>query len=209
MQSFYADLLNFTVLESSHSSFTLRVGESEIHFEEHANAKPYHFAFDIPHNLVNEALHWLQQRLEVYNFEGQVIQQFTDWNAEAMYFHDPDQNIVEFIARHNKGLDSDQEFGSQSLIGLSEIGLASKDLPDIVNQLKKTCGLEIYRGDSERFAAIGDEDGLFICVNPELKRWFPTGEEVLISPFEMEFSQAGMDYMVKYDLGSHLNIKSL
>jgi len=55
--------------------------------------------------------------------------------------------------------------------------------------LRQKAGLNIYDGDLERFCAVGDEHGLFICVNYEIKDWFPTGDKAFASDFEIEFEE--------------------
>jgi len=37
----------------------------------------------------------------------------------------------------------------------------------------------------DRFCAVGDENGLFIVVNNELKKWFPTGDLIEQSDFKI------------------------
>ncbi len=55
--------------------------------------------------------------------------------------------------------------------------------------LRQKAGLNIYDGDLERFCPVGDEHGLFICVNYEIKDWFPTGDKAFASDFEIEFEE--------------------
>ncbi len=87
---------------------------------------------------------------------------FPDWNAHAVYYLDAAGNILEFIARHNLPTATQQPFSWQSILSVSEIGLATPDVRDFCQQLNTRLGLERWRGNDTDFAAVGDEEGLFI-----------------------------------------------
>jgi catechol-2,3-dioxygenase len=99
---FYHEHLGFPLLETSNTHFSVAVGRSVLRFVKGDAAAFYHIAFLIPSNQVQEAYAWVSQKTEVLPFTGtNPIADFKNWNAEAFYFHDPNQNILEFIAHHD------------------------------------------------------------------------------------------------------------
>ena len=90
---------------------------------------------------------------------------FANWNAHAIYFTDPDGNIAELIARHTLPSSRRDSF---EILGISEIGLVTDDVPGTVAQL----GLPAYRQGSPQFQPVGDEEGLLILVQRD-RPWYP------------------------------------
>lgn len=67
---------------------------------------------------------------------------FPDWNAKSVYFYDAEENILEFIARHN--LDeptNDATFTSNHIKRISEIGIAVSDTEGFAKKVKENTGL--------------------------------------------------------------------
>ncbi|MEO0572284.1 MAG: VOC family protein, partial [Bacteroidota bacterium] len=126
------------------------------------------------------------------------IQDFDFWNAKAIYFYDMDHNIVEFIARKNLKNGTDKEFNSNSLLEISEIGIPVNDIETTFNTLNTLSNLSKYDGGFEKFCAIGDENGLFICINKQLKNWFPTGDKAHSSEFGITFEENGKEYAMEF-----------
>lgn len=188
---FYSEVIGLELTQKSDSQATFRIGKSKLVLAQSDGFRPYHFAFNIPANREKEALKWLRDRVEILDFEGREIQDFDSWNAKAIYFYDTDRNIVEFIARKNLPNQSDDTFGSRSLLEISEIGMPVNDIEKAYDAINEIAQLKVYDGDFQRFCAIGDETGLFICIDKEKKTWFPTGEHAFSSDFEIEFSESG------------------
>lgn len=188
---FYSEVIGLELIKKSDSQATFRIGKSKLVLAQSDGFRPYHFAFNIPANREKEALKWLRDRVEILDFEGREIQDFDSWNAKAIYFYDTDRNIVEFIARKNLPNQSDDTFGSRSLLEISEIGMPVNDIEKAYDAINEIAKLKVYDGDFQRFCAIGDETGLFICIDKEKKTWFPTGEHAFSSDFEIEFSESG------------------
>ena len=92
-----------------------------------------------------------------------------------MYFRDPADNIVEFIARRNLPNDSVTSFGPGSLLRVSEVGIMVEDVPAAVRGLERDLGLTVWNEPNEEFTTVGDETGLLIVVKNG-RPWFPTGE---------------------------------
>ena len=183
---FYSKGLEFKMINCDDASCSFNTGNSILTFKVQEGSKPYHFAFNIPSNKENEALGWLKERVQLLSFEEKELMNFESWNARAMYFYDPDMNIVEFIARKNLNINSNNAFSSKSILNISEMALASTNIKETIAILNSINPIKKYSGDYKRFCALGDEDGLFILANPLLKKWFPTDDEIEQSDFKIK-----------------------
>jgi len=176
LRQFYGEVLGLSIRPYWEYELDIQVGSSHIQFTNARRAikEIYHFAFNIPENQINAARAWLKGRgIELISVEQEEIFFFDTWNAHALYFYDPAGNIVEFIARHNLANADNNEFGSHSLLCISEIGLVADDVSAAIDKLVEAFDAPIYDGgDGESFAAIGDENGLFIVVKRG-RIWFP------------------------------------
>ena len=195
---FYTKTIGLDLIERCRDHVVFQIGESRLKIVRNERFRPYHFAINIPCNQQTEALHWLKERVEILKDGNNEIQQFDNWNAKAVYFYDADNNIVEFIARQNLRNERFEDFGTDSLLEISEIGIPINDIRTAYNSLKNIAHLEIYDGEFERFCAIGDEHGLFICINKKVKDWFPTGDIAHASEFEIKFRQNGSMYELQF-----------
>lgn len=181
--AFYNTTLNLPITSSTDSHVTFSIGKSALTFMYHPNATPYHIAINIPCNQELEGLNWLKKRVAILpHFNNEIID-FKNWNAKAIYFHDSDNNVVEFIARKNLKNYAISPFGSSSLLEISEIGLPVKNIARIFQFLNLNYNQQIYFGDFNAFCAIGDEHGLFIVINEHKKNWFPTNDIAITSDF--------------------------
>ncbi len=163
-RAFYHKLMEFPLVAETPTSFTVQVGASTITFGETAEPLPsiYHVAFNIPENQLAAAKIWLGARAPLLQNGDSDEWHFADWNAHAIYYLDPAGNILEFIARHNLPTAGDRTFDWQSLLSVSEIGLATPNVSEFLQQLKQKLGLTLWRGNETDFAAVGDEQGLLI-----------------------------------------------
>jgi len=195
--AFYEKKLGLKLVEKSPDHSTFKIGSSLLSFYFRESSTPYHFAFNIPANKTKEALAWLKQRVEILrDDEMQEVQDFKTWNAEAMYFYDEDQNIVELIARKNTAEQSVTPFRAESLICISEIGMPVNNIERTLHHLSLVRKLPIYSGDLDSFCAAGDENGLFIIIHKEKKKWIPTNDTAHSSYFRMEG-----DYNIEFTNG--------
>lgn len=185
---FYIEEMRFKCNWEKEQSFSFSCGSTNLVFESWEQNSQYHFAFNIPENQMDEALCWVKKHAQIIPFNGREIVDFPNWNAHSLYFKDPSGNVVEFIARHNLGNESNANFNSESIIEISEIGIATENIPEFYKRLNKELDFEIYWGDLEKFAAIGHEKCLFITV-PIERSWFPT-EDVIskLWPLKVEIS---------------------
>ncbi len=200
-QVFYENTLGLKATEKKKDKVSYNIGSTKLTIAYSNNFKPYHFAINIPCNQTNEALKWLKDRINTLKCGEDDIQDFNTWNAKAMYFYDADQNILEFIARKNLKNESTQAFSTKSLLQISEIGVPVSTIEDVFNQLNEIFQINLYDGNLERFCAIGDENGMFICLNKDVKKWFPTGDKAHSSNFKIKFKNKGNHYQLSFTDG--------
>lgn len=196
---FYQEVLGLPTTPIKEQKFTTTIGHSQLHFEEAAQATPYHFAINIPANKIQEAVAWIEERMAVQPYKDNKIVNFEAWNAEALYFYDKDQNIVELIARKNTQPHLEAPFGVEQWLGISEIGAPTAEVANLC-----TCLIEVlprYSGDLQNFAAIGDEEGLFIIINKDQRKWMPNQDPAFASPFDIQFQHQGQTIQWHFEAG--------
>ena len=195
---FYQNVLGLELTDCTATSSTFCVGESILHFNLDATATSYHFAINIPSNKIHEAHMWAKSRVQILPDGDDEILDFRSWNAEAIYFYDKDHNIVELIARKNLKNDYNHTFGPKQFLEISEIGTATANIERLYNVFSQEAGLRIYDGSFERFCAIGDEHGLFICINKDIKKWIPNDDAAHASRFRLLMQQKASVFEVNY-----------
>ena len=87
---FYHQILGFPIIIEDKNFISFQAGFSLLTFQETKEKNPvYHFAFNIPCNKIEEALHWLELKTEIIKADGETeIVDFKNWNAKAVYFLD-------------------------------------------------------------------------------------------------------------------------
>lgn len=195
---FYSNTIGLKVVEQAEHEATFLIGKSRLKLIENKAAKPYHFAINIPCNKEEEALAWLKERVEILKDKNQEIQDFDFWNAKAIYFYDRDQNIVELIARKNLKNQHQAAFGIDSLLNISEIGAPVRDIKAAFCSINQITGIQVFDGNFKRFCAVGDELGLFIFINKNVKDWFPTGDKAYSSEFEISIKLNETEYELEF-----------
>lgn len=175
--TFYTTVLGLSIIENNSKSVSFQAGDSVLEFVENPQFNSiYHFAFNIPDNKLNEAIEWCKNKVDLIFIEDQnVITNFENWNANAIYFYDNNGNLLEFIARHDLNNAQNETFSSKSILNISEIGIVNENLLELGKELIKKYNLEFFskNDNSENFAAIGDDEGLLIMVKPN-RNWYPT-----------------------------------
>jgi hypothetical protein len=154
-------------LEEFHGG--IDTGETELEFVPAEGEPFYHFAFLAPPESFGELA------------AGREVFDFPDWDAEAVYFHDPAGNIVELIAHR----------GLPGPLGMSELGLVG-DTTAMADGLRPL-GLELWDGTLDepgRLAFFG-ERGRTLILTPEARGWMPTGRPAERHPLEAELSGVG------------------
>lgn len=171
---FFAEILLLPT-ERKNDCLTVKVGTSQLVFQQGQVDGHYHYAFDIPQNQFDEAVAWLRARgvSILADCTGKQLYHHANINAHAVYFRDTDGNIGELIARRNLQTERLMTFDETSLLWVSEIGLATPHVIDTVEALKAQ-GIPVWRGHgSETFTMMGNEYGLLIVVQQE-RFWLPT-----------------------------------
>lgn len=196
---FYSNILGLKCIKMSEKQVSFQVGSSILTIQSREKATPYHFAINIPSNKENEALAWLKERVEILKDDQIEIHDFDFWNAKAVYFYDRDRNIVELIARKNLQNHSETPFDSNHLLNISEIGIPTTSIEEKYTQLTTISGVPKFSGGFDRMLTLGDERGLFICINKEIKDWFPTGDKAHSSDFELRFTEKKIDYRIQFN----------
>lgn len=198
---FYQKVLQFPVRKMQGTSFRVVIGYTVLEFHQLESATPYHFAIHIPAFQEEKALEWLEERVAILKDGTDKIIDFPGWKARSVYFYDPDKNIVELISRREYFPAVSEIFSEESMVGISEIGLATENVEEKFQFLNTNFGLEKFTGDYERFCATGDDEGLFIIINKNIKDWIPTGDKAFASPFEIRFTieQASFGAVFKHE----------
>jgi catechol-2,3-dioxygenase len=178
IKGFYHGVLGLPIESFSAQEIIFSLPDSRLGFylNKTDEAPQYHIAFNIPHNQVREASHWLANKVEMIPLDvDHYIADFQSWNAEAVYFFDESGNILEFIGRRDVKNASQQPFGHGSILSISEIGLVTDDVNTTCKQLMEQYELTYFSKQPPQpdFAAIGDDEGLFIVVSSN-RNWYPT-----------------------------------
>ena len=194
--AFYSQRLGLPLINRDAKSFTIKIGWSELSFEKSEKQHRYHYCFLIPSNKLKEALLWMEQKTELIEIEaGRKIQNFETWNADSFYFFDASGNIAEFIVRYDLENMSDQAFDQTSILAINEMGMPSNNVSALNHQLETQINSKFWKGDLERFATNGTQEGLLLLPNYALKSdWFPSNIRMKAEPFEALISQGSALY---------------
>jgi catechol-2,3-dioxygenase len=188
---FYRSALGLEVVTAEAGKAHVQIGSSWLIFSENPTATGiYHFAFNIPCNHIRESMAWLERcGIElIANGKGETRIDFSNWNAEAVYFFDVAGNMVEFIARRDLANESSQSFNRESLLEISEIGIVTDDVLAWNAHAAATWGILPFEKQkpASDFSALGTDLGLFIVV-PEGRKWFLTDIPAAKMPLEVLF----------------------
>lgn len=173
-RAFYTQTLGLPLRQTMADAFTVQAGTTALTFRS-SSRQPllYHFAFTIPLKTWQQAKTWLKARTPLLQGEGEDEFESERVRTRSSYFPDPAGNILEFIARQDLPGKAGEDFGPEDILHISEIGLVVDDVPSVVNWLKTSLGVEVFRDSSfEDFAQLGDINGVLVL----FKRgwlWFP------------------------------------
>lgn len=195
---FYSNVLGLNTSYLNDGAGAIDIGSSKLIFDEvtSINNPYYHFAVNIPENQINEAIGWLKAKADLLEYENSPLVNFPNWNAHSVYFYDAGGNIVELIARHSLDNKTDSEFSSASFLNISEIGMPAENVKNFCGEINQKLNENLWWGNTETFAAVGDENGLFIVVTGQ-RNWFPTNKPSKIFPLAVTIennSTASLEY---------------
>jgi catechol-2,3-dioxygenase len=172
---FYEHTLGLPVMAANEQAFTVQAGSTRLTFQETEQREPlYHVAFTIPRNKVEQAKQWAEARFPLIT-DPAGHSEFTggSWNSWSLYFRDPADNILEFIAHYDLPKEAAGDFGPADILHVSEIGLPVDDVLAQTSHLQALLGIEPYKGErTETFTPMGDIYGLFIVV-ARGRLWYP------------------------------------
>ena len=181
IKTFYSQQLGLEIIRETQNSITFLSGSNSITFTKtDQKTYPYHFAFNIPSGSVRECYAFFHDKLDfIPNVEDENLQppvyDFSGWKAEALYFFDPDQNILEFIARNPIEQKLEGTFGFKDVLYISEMGIVNDGCFDYAKGIKEKYGLDDFIRSKGRddFYAMGDDEGLLILVKND-RIWYAT-----------------------------------
>ena len=152
-----------------------RIGAAELDFVP-VGARPfYHFAFLVPGDRFDAAFAWAGERVEILpRQDGELVFDFSFWNALACYFEDPAGSIVELIAHRGIGeTRATGPFDPGELLGISELGLVG-DVPTMARDLARL-DLHVWDGNPDEPGALAfvGERARTLILCPEGRAWLP------------------------------------
>lgn len=185
LTTFYGRLLG-EVEPTEPGVVAIRVGETLLELEEAAGAPFYHVALLVPGDRFAAALEWARAHVDLLpdGETGEPVFDFTNWDAEAVYFHDPAGSIVELIAHRGIGeAGATGAFSPAELIGVSEVGIVG-DPPTLAESLERDLGVGLWDGtvDGEGRLAFVGEKGRTLILCREGRPWLPTGRPAEAHP---------------------------
>lgn len=188
-RTFYTQRLGLPIIAESTNSFTLQVGWTQLTFRSAIKSvAPYHFAINVPAGMLELCMHWFAFDYLDTQACGQTIAEFRDWRARSAYFFDNNGNILEFITRHDLPLaDSNMTMGDL-FQGISEIGITTSCVTSTIHQLSEQYGVTCFCKSRPMpdFAALGDDNGLFI-VSKVSRKWLFTDIPAASNKYRVTF----------------------
>lgn len=202
-KEFFLNKIGFELIEENETEICFKIGWSKLRFIKSEKLHEYHYCFLIPSNKINEALNWINNKVETeFVNENEKIVHFEDWNAHSFYFYDGAGNIAEFIVRHDLKNEENEEFNEKMILCINEIGIGTDDVEKINSYLEKNIGTRFYKGNLNRFGTNGSLEGMFLIPNFNLKEtWFPTEMKIKPEPFEAIVENNGEEFFVQYENG--------
>lgn len=181
-KQFYQETIGFEIIEDSENEISFKIGSSKLVFVEvnRDHHPKYHFAFNIPANKLNEAIEWTSQRMNLIKTdENEIVSNFENWNAKAIYFYDNNLNILEFICRADLENSVEDDFSLNGILNINEIGIATDQPLQLGEEIIEKTKTNFFGKGPKRedFAAVGTDDGLFVISNPD-RNWYPTQDKV-------------------------------
>ncbi|MBD2752536.1 VOC family protein [Spirosoma validum] len=188
-RKFYTQQLDLPIVAESAESLTVQVGWTQLTFRSVPGpVAPYHFAINVPSGMLELCMHWFSLNYMDTQSPGQTIAEFPDWKARSAYFLDNNGNILEFIARRDLPyIDANLTVGDLFQC-ISELGIVTPCVVKTSYQLSKHFGVKRFSKSKPMhdFAALGDDNGLFI-VSKENRTWLFTNTPAVVNNYRVTF----------------------
>lgn len=187
LRRFYVNILELDMIESTAEQFTVRIGESQLTFQQSEQPAFYHFAINIPGNQFSMMKYWMLDRVTLNREEGRDEVYFQSFDADSMYFEDPAGNIVELIGRRKRDLFGD--LTKESFLNISEIGMTTPHVVEVGDELQDL-GIPLRNGtevepNELNFLGRGDT---FIVLVPPGRRWYFSKKVSEAYPLELTWN---------------------
>lgn len=137
----------------------------------------HHLAFTVPGRWFDAAVDRLSARVGLLTAQGRTrFDGPPHWNSLSVYFPGPEGAVLEFIQRRDLADEPliEQASPGSAIAGISEVGVAVRDVAELRRHLADDFGLEPFGTPLADFAPTGDQHGLLICVGPD-RPWAPEG----------------------------------
>jgi catechol-2,3-dioxygenase len=203
MKEFYHKTIGLPVLDEHPDRLTIGAGDTRLTFMPAGpgDENPfYHFAFNIPENMVLAARAWQLARTSLLPIPARMrdpdypddVVDYRHWNAHSLFFFDAAGNVVEYIARHDLNNARSGAFSSNDILYASEIAFVVDDVPATAANLKQAVGVEQYKDGTAQFTALGDERGLLLVMERGRVISFDAAEKKAVSVFRTAASVRGV-----------------
>ncbi|NUE03168.1 hypothetical protein HUB97_11805 [Halorubraceae archaeon YAN] len=179
----YNDALNVDVLFSDGAAIVSAGSTEMILTDADKRTAPYHVAFR-SQTPVTELYDWFTDRGEHISVEGESTIRFEFLSADAVYFEDPEGNILECL-HYDRDTPKQDSLGPNTVHSVTEVGLPAHDTASLQSWLVDTVGLSTIGSPTETFAWVGDFDSRFVVV-PAGRDWYPTDRPAGVSPLTTE-----------------------
>jgi len=175
---------------TAESTATVQLGESILELTAAETPSPVHVAIRL-YCEPAEACNWLAEQATILPIEGEQSRYFDFLDATAIYFEDPDGNVLEGLCYVG---DPRPVAASRTdrVGGITEIGLPAPEPLGLVEWLEATVGLSAWGSPTETFAWVGHRDSRFVVV-PAGRSWYPTDRSAEIVPISVRLSANSAD----------------
>jgi len=196
-KAFYYEIMGFSILKEEENHISFKTGNSILSFKATAPVPVpfYHVAFSIPNNKLHEAAAWVEKRTTILPYSAkETIADFTGWNAKAFYFHDNQENILEFITHFDLDTNDQTPFSAASVESICEIGIVTDNVSKTCEAIKSKYNIPYFvKGPlMQDFAVMGDSKGLLI-ISKTHRGWLPTQRPAEKFPVTVKIEINGND----------------
>ncbi|MGM0836703.1 MAG: VOC family protein [Bacillota bacterium] len=188
MKNFYTSILGLPLNLENADSFSVQAGFSRLTFVASERRPYYHLAFRTNEMHFDQFYSILENTSLLLPDEHGSTSLF--WKGKQMYFHDPEGNVLEILAR-----DIPIYARTNSLYDICEVGLPSSNIDELSDFLSEVKNEFISENESFRF--FGDRHGVFVLVK-EGRPWYPKDKPAQIDPVTIEIYAGKSEKALKH-----------